>query len=96
MKVYLISEKCLLDHPVLSVLEVSIPRWERLWVDVPRTSLQYFSGNPFLSLRVLEIYHRGGGDWDTNLDLFDWNAPALRVLQSKSRWKALERLQLPW
>ncbi len=57
MTVYLDSNKCLLDHLVLSVLKISIPCWVRLWVDLPPTSLQYFSGNPFLSLHILEFYN---------------------------------------
>ncbi|KAF9034243.1 hypothetical protein BDZ89DRAFT_1062681 [Hymenopellis radicata] len=99
MTVYLGSEENITDHAVIPVLEVTIPRWKYLDVDLPRTSLQCLSGNHFLKLQGLIFRYNTEDEWDVNVDVFQpTTTPVLRKLQvSVARpWRALGHVRLPW
>ncbi|KAF9018016.1 hypothetical protein BDZ89DRAFT_1117428 [Hymenopellis radicata] len=96
MTVYLGSEESVMDHPVLPVLQVSIPRWRHLTVDLPRSSLQCLSGNSFLTLRTLALGDNDEEGWNVNVDVFrSTSAPVLRILEV-CIGGPLEHVALPW
>ncbi|KAF9038972.1 hypothetical protein BDZ89DRAFT_392629 [Hymenopellis radicata] len=100
MTVYLGSAEDVIDHPVLPCLEASIPRWESLRVDVPRTFLQCLSGNIFSNLRTLTFYPHWEFEWHLDLDIFQpMRVPALHEFRVDT-WSPfgapLESVALPW
>ncbi|KAF9041018.1 hypothetical protein BDZ89DRAFT_331671 [Hymenopellis radicata] len=88
------------NYPVLPSLEVSIPRWESLCVDLPRISLQCLSGNSFSNLRKLAFYPNEESQWDLDLDIFQpARVPALREFGADTWFpfgEPLISVPLPW
>ncbi|KAF9012941.1 hypothetical protein BDZ89DRAFT_1077146 [Hymenopellis radicata] len=98
MEVYLGSMKSVAAHPVIPALEVSIPQWRYLDVDLPWASLESLSGNSFPSLRALWLRLRSN-PLDLHVDVFQpMRVPVLRdfeMIPSES-WQALEHVPFPW
>ncbi|KAF9016228.1 hypothetical protein BDZ89DRAFT_1141610 [Hymenopellis radicata] len=96
LDVYLGSAKSVADHPVLPVLEVSIPQWRYLYVDLQPASLQSLSGNSFLNLQWLKLIH---DESDLHVDVFrPMRAPVLRDFEAafSESWRDFEHVSLPW
>ncbi|KAF8906431.1 hypothetical protein CPB85DRAFT_1563413 [Mucidula mucida] len=88
------------NHPIFPALEVSLPRWKHLSVDLPRSTLRCLSGNVFSSLEQLVILDiEEESDERDSLYVFDTkNAPNLCVLEVDEQvpWQAFEYFELPW
>ncbi|KAF9012951.1 hypothetical protein BDZ89DRAFT_1077153 [Hymenopellis radicata] len=96
MDVYLGSVKSIADHPVLPVLELSIPQWRYLIVDLLPASLQSLSGHSFLNLQRLKLIQY---ESDLHVDVFQlMRAPVLRefVVFPRQSWHAFEHVPFPW
>ncbi|KAF8871803.1 hypothetical protein CPB85DRAFT_1445327 [Mucidula mucida] len=97
---HLSSTHDIANHPIFPVLEVSLPRWKHLSIDLPRSTLQCLSGNIFSSLEHLVILDvEEESDEGDDLAVFDTtNAPNLRVLEVDAQvpWQLFEHFALPW
>lgn len=91
------SEK-VVEHPVIPLLEVTIPRWVAIDFSMPASSLQTFSGNIFSRLAVLDISDGVTNPENLQIDTFDTplRAPALTALLCPSTSSILETIQVPW
>ncbi|KAF9032485.1 hypothetical protein BDZ89DRAFT_1063388 [Hymenopellis radicata] len=99
MSVYLGGDGDLKHYSVLPALEVSIPRWQYLQVDLPRSTLQRLSGNNFSMLEAIYLHYDTEDEWHLNLDVF--NSACVPVLRSVTgpiteSWQALEHVVFPW